>query len=331
MAAILTYKAKKPIVKIGRTAGQFAKPRSSEHETINGVTLPSYRGDIINGFKFNATDRIPDPARMEQAYFQSASKLNLLRAFSQEGYVNLNLFQKVRETEFYISHEALLLPYEQAFARRDSTTVRAKNAYCDAYCDAYEGDWYDCSAHMLWIGERTRQLDGAHVEFLRGVKNPVGLKCGPSMKPEQLLKLVDILNPMNEPGRLTLITRFGFDKIEKCLVPLLRKIRKEDRKVLWCCDPMHGNTTTSSNGYKTRSFKHILNEVEAFFSIHQGEGAYPGGVHFELTGRNVVECTGGDQEITEQHLCLGPYETLCDPRLNPSQAIELAFKLGMIL
>ncbi len=364
MAVILTFTTKKPIVKIGRTAGQFAKPRSNDYETINGITLPSYRGDIINAFKFDQTDRVPDPERMERAYFQSASTLNLLRAFSQGGYAdfhqvhawNLDFVNQspqaaryeslatqldgalafvaalgissetasqIRETELYTSHEALLLPYEQALTRRDSTTVKPH--------DGYEGDWYDCSAHMLWIGERTRQLEGAHVEFLRGVQNPIGLKCGPTMTPDELIKLIDVLNPMNEPGRLTLISRLGYDKIESLLPSLVRRIRKEDRKVIWCCDPMHGNTTTASNGYKTRNFKHILSEVQSFFSIHQSEDTYAGGVHFELTGRNVVECTGGDQEITEQNLAEGLYETLCDPRLNASQALELAFKLGIML
>ena len=363
MATILAFTTKKPVVKIGRTAGQFAKPRSNDTECLNGVTLPSYRGDCINGYQFDAQERTPDPERMERAYFQSASTLNLLRAFSQGGYADLNqvhawnldfvkqspqaaLYEslatrlnealafmsalgissettsQIRETEFYTSHEALLLPYEQALTRRDSTTAKPE--------DGYEGDWYDCSAHMLWIGERTRQMDGAHVEFLRGVKNPIGLKVGPSMKPDQLLHLIDVLNPANEAGRLTLITRLGHKQIETHLVPLVRKIRREDRKVIWCCDPMHGNTITASNGYKTRNFHHILSEIQSFFSIHQSEGTYAGGVHFELTGHNVVECTGGDQKITEQHLAEGLYETLCDPRLNASQALELAFKLGML-
>ncbi len=357
MAAVLTFTSKKHIVKIGRTAGQFAKPRSNDSETRNGTTLPSYRGDIINGYDFDALSRVPDPERMERAYFQSASTLNLLRAFAQGGYAdlhrihswNLDFVKKssradqyeslasrldealafvaamgitsgeIRETEFFTSHEALLLHYEQALTRRDSTTARPEYGY--------EGDWYDCSAHMLWIGERTRQVDGAHVEYLRGVKNPIGLKCGSSMKPDELIKLIDILNPLNEPGRLTLITRFGHENIESVLSSLIRRVRMEGRQVVWCCDPMHGNTITASNGYKTRNFLHILSEVRKFFAIHRSEGTYAGGVHFELTGRNVVECIGGDQAITESHLAEGLYETLCDPRLNADQALELAFKL----
>ena len=360
MAVVLTYRSKLPVIKVGRVAGQFAKPRSNDSELRDGVALPSYRGDIINGFDFNSLSRIPDPARMERAYVQSASTLNLLRAFAQGGYAdlrkvhqwNLSFVRKssqnthyekvaqrlnetldfmqamgivsentpqIREVEVYTSHEALLLPYDQALTRRDSTT--AKPEY------GYEGDWYCCSAHMLWIGERTRQPDGAHVEFLRGVNNPIGLKCGPSMTPDQLIELVDILNPENQPGRLTLISRMGCEKIEKQLVPLVRKVRSEGRNVVWCCDPMHGNTTTASNGYKTRSFVNILSEVRRFFDVHKSEGTYGGGVHFELTGRDVVECTGGDQAISEEHLAEGLYETLCDPRLNASQALELAFQL----
>ncbi len=361
MAVILTFTAKKPVIKVGRTAGQFAKPRSNDMEIRNGMSLPSYRGDIINGFNFDKDSRIPDPERMQMAYFQSASTLNLLRAFAHGGYANLHKVHawnldfvdkspqaaqysqlagrldealafvaalgissennlEIRETEFYTSHEALLLPYEQALTRRDSTTARIE--------DGYEGDWYDCSAHLLWIGERTRQLDGAHVEFMRGIKNPIGLKCGPNMKPDELMALIDALNPNNEAGRLTLISRMGYEKIEKALVPLLRVVHQEGRKVVWCCDPMHGNTITASNGYKTRKFQHVLGEVQNFFAIHHSEGTYAGGVHFELTGRNVVECMGGDQEIKEEHLAEGFYETLCDPRLNASQALELAFKLG---
>lgn len=360
MAAILTFSGKVPVVKVGRVAGQFAKPRSNDLETRDGVTLPAYRGDIINGFDFNEAVRIPDPARMERAYVQAASTLNLLRAFAQGGYAdlheihrwNLNFVEKspqserynqlagrldealtfmaalgitsettpqIREAEFYTSHEALLLPYEQAFTRRDSTTARPS--------DGYEGDWYDCSAHFLWIGERTRQLDGSHVEFLRGVKNPIGLKVGPNMEPDELLRLVDILNPGNQPGRLTLIIRMGYEKIESKLPQLIRKIKAEGRIVVWCCDPMHANTITTPQGYKTRLFKSILTEVQKFSSIHRAEGTYPGGVHFELTGKDVVECLGGDQEIKEEHLSGGSYETLCDPRLNASQALELAFQL----
>lgn len=359
MAIVLAFGEKLPIVKIGRMAGQFAKPRSSDDETREGVTLPSYRGDIINGHEFEAITRKADPERMIQAYTQSASTLNLLRAFSQGGYADLNQvhawnlnFVKntpqgskyesiakkiadtlafmaavginnnsphIKECEFYTSHEALLLYYEQALTRRDSTTAREH--------DGHEGDWYDCSAHMLWIGERTRQPDGAHVEFLRGVQNPIGLKCGPTISPDELMVLIDKLNPNNEAGRLTLITRMGHEEVDKKLLPLLRLVKKEGRKVVWCCDPMHGNTITTANGFKTRPFQNILNEVKIFQQVHQAEDTYAGGVHFELTGKDVVECIGGGQEITAERLAEGQYETLCDPRLNPTQALELAFQL----
>lgn len=354
MAVILTFALKKHVVKIGRVAGQFAKPRSSDTENRNGLTLPSYRGDIINGHDFNETSRTPDPARMERAYFHAASTLNLLRALSQGGFANLeqvhawNLdfvqqspfgkryeamttqvqesmsfmnalginsqsYSEIREIEFYTSHEALLLPYEEALTRQDTSSETEK--------------WCDYSAHLLWIGDRTRQLDGAHVEFLRGVSNPIAIKCSSSLESEDLVRLIDVLNPKNEPGRLTLITRFGHQKIQNSLPKIIRKIHAEGKQVVWCCDPMHGNTSTASNGYKTRNFQHILNEVQQFIAIHQSEGSYAGGVHFELTGGNVVECVGGDQEITEEHLSAGLYETLCDPRLNANQALELAFKL----
>ena len=360
MAVILTFGEKLPIVKVGRVAGQFAKPRSNDNETRNGVSLPSYRGDIINGYNFDLASRSPDPERMVRAYVQAASTLNLLRAFSKGGYADLNQVHawnldfvkksaqssryefmakrlddalsfmaavgidmantpQIKETEFYTSHEALLLYYEQALTRRDSTTARPH--------DGYEGDWYDCSAHMLWIGDRTRQIDSAHVEFLRGVKNPLGLKCGPSMNPEELMVLINKLNPENEPGRLTLITRMGHENVEKKLVPLIRKVRNEGRKVVWCCDPMHGNTITTANGFKTRPFQFILDEVKNFYQVHQSEGTYAGGVHFELTGQNVEECIGGDQEIAPDTLGTVSYETLCDPRLNATQALELAFQL----
>jgi 3-deoxy-7-phosphoheptulonate synthase len=360
MAVVLTFQQKRPVVKVGRIAGQFAKPRSSDFEERDGVRLPAYRGDIINGTEFTAESRTPDPARMLRAYVQAASTLNLIRAFAQGGYADLHQVHawnlefvrnspqtqryeaiaskldealgfmaacgvtsdttpQIREVEFYTSHEALLLPYEQALTRRDSTTARR--------AEGYGGDWYDCSAHMLWIGERTRDPDGAHVEFLRGVHNPIGLKCGPSMTPDQLLRLVDVLNPQNRPGRLTLITRHGHDRVGDKLPTLIRAIQAEGRRVLWCCDPMHGNTVTAANGYKTRLFSHVLAEVRAFVDVHRAEGTYPGGVHFELTGRDVVECLGGDQQITEAHLAEGLYETLCDPRLNASQALELAFQL----
>jgi 3-deoxy-7-phosphoheptulonate synthase len=360
MAIVLTYRCKRPVVKVGRVAGQFAKPRSGSMESRDGTSLPIYRGDIINGHEFNAQSRTPDPTRMERAYFQSSATLNLLRAFSHGGFADLNevhawnlnfvkgspqnaLYERVAdrldetlafiaamglnrdtvpqigEIEFYTSHEALLLPYEQSLTRTDPTSARPN--------DGYEGDWYAGSAHMLWLGERTRDPDGAHVEYLRGVKNPIGVKCGPTMTPDQLMVLLDRLNPSNEPGRITLISRMGCNQIKDSLTPLIRKVKSQGRSVVWCCDPMHGNTVTASNGYKTRSFTQILNEVRSFFEIHQSEGTYAGGVHIELTGKDVVECTGGDREIREEHLGEGLYETLCDPRLNARQALQLAFEL----
>ena len=360
MAVILTFSEKLPVIKVGRVAGQFAKPRSNDNETRGEQTLPAYRGDIINGFDFTPESRIPNPERMERAYVQSAATLNLLRAFAQGGYAdlhqvhawNLGFVQKsaqnslyesiakrldetlafmaamgitsettpqIREAEFYTSHEALLLNYEQALTRRDSTTARPG--------EGYEGDWYDCSAHMLWIGERTRQAEGAHVEFLSGVGNPIGLKCGPKMDGDDLIRLLDRLNPENEAGRLTLITRMGHDQVEANLPRLIQRVKKEGRRVVWCCDPMHGNTITTQNGYKTRPFKSVLSEVRRFREVHSSEGTWAGGVHFELTGRDVVECLGGDQAITEELLAEGMYETLCDPRLNASQSLELAFQL----
>lgn len=362
MAVVLTFQEKLPVVKVGRFAGQFAKPRSSDVEMRDGTSLPSYRGDIINGYDFDSKSRTPDPERMLRAYLQSASTLNLLRAFAQGGYADLHQVHawnlkfvrdsaqssryenvanrleetlsfmaamginsettaQIREVEFYTSHEALLLPYEQALTRRDSTTAREE--------DQYEGDWYDCSAHMLWIGERTRQPDGAHVEFMRGINNPIGLKCGPSMTADELLVLIDKLNPSNEAGRLTLITRMGHEQLEKKLSILIKKVTKEGKNVVWCCDPMHGNTITTSNGFKTRPFQSVLSEVRSFIEVHRAEGTFPGGVHFELTGKNVEECIGGDQEITHEHLAKGLYETLCDPRLNATQALELAFQLSV--
>ena len=352
MAVVLTFGGGLPVVKVGRMAGQFAKPRSDDNETRNGVTLPSYRGDIINGIDFTPEARRHDPERMIQVYNQSAATLNLLRAFSQGGYADLHRVHQwnldfverslqskryhdlasrigetldfmaacnitaetspqIRETEFYTSHEALLLPYEQALTRIDSTT----------------GDWYDVSAHMLWIGERTRQPDGAHVEFLRGVKNPLGLKCGPNMKPDDLLKLIDILNPDNEPGRLTLIARMGDEKIATALAPLLRATKAEGRAVVWCSDPMHGNTHVSESGYKTREFTRILAEVRGFFDACKAEGVHAGGVHLEMTGQEVTECTGGAAAVTDAGLA-ARYETHCDPRLNATQALELAFLIA---
>ena len=351
MAVVLTFGAACPVVKLGRMAGQFAKPRSAPVETVDGISLHSYRGDIINGQDFTAEARRPDPQRMVQAYSQSAATLNLLRAFAQGGYADLHQVHlwnqgfvarspqgeryreladrltetldfmaacgftsatspQIRETEFFTSHEALLLPYEQALTRIDSTS----------------GDWYDCSAHLVWIGDRTRQLDGGHVEFMRGIKNPIGLKAGPSLKPDDLLRLIDALNPENEAGRLSIIVRMGADKVTEGLPPLLRAVKREGRKVLWVCDPMHGNTVTAG-GYKTRSFDRILKEVRGFFDAHRAEGTYAGGVHFEMTGQDVTECIGGAQEITESRLG-DRYHTHCDPRLNASQALELAFRIA---
>ena len=349
MAVVLTFAAACPVVKVGRMAGQFAKPRSEPTETQNGVTLPAYRGDMINGMEFTPESRNPDPERLIQAFNQSAATLNLLRAFAQGGYADLNQVHRwtlgfvsrssqgeryrdladrigetlhfmeacgltsettpqIRETDFFTSHEALILQYEQALTRVDSTT----------------GDWYDCSAHMLWIGHRTRQLDGAHVEFLRGVGNPLGLKVGPGLAPDELLRIIDTLNPENEPGRLTLISRMGADKIATALPPVIRAVKREGRNVVWACDPMHANTIKSSTGYKTRPFDRILDEVRGFFAVHQAEGTYAGGVHVEMTGQDVTECLGGAQAITEQGLG-DRYHTHCDPRLNANQAIELAF------
>ncbi|AWC23788.1 Phospho-2-dehydro-3-deoxyheptonate aldolase [Aminobacter sp. MSH1] len=348
MSVVLTFAGAQPVVKVGRIAGQFAKPRSSDNETKGDVTLPSYRGDIINGPGFDEKSRVPDPARQEMAYRQSAATLNLLRAFAQGGYASLeNVHQwmlgfvsnspqgeryealanritetmdfmkavgitsetnyALRETDFYTSHEALLLGFEQALTRVDSTS----------------GDWYATSGHMLWIGDRTRQVDHAHVEYCRGVKNPLGLKCGPSITPDNLLKLIDQLNPDNEAGRLTLIARFGNDKVGDHLPKLIRAVEKEGRKVVWSCDPMHGNTITAA-GYKTRPFDRILSEVQSFFDIHRSEGTHPGGIHVEMTGKNVTECTGGARAITADEL-QDRYHTHCDPRLNADQAIELAF------
>jgi 3-deoxy-7-phosphoheptulonate synthase len=352
MAVVLTFGGGTPVIKVGRMAGQFAKPRSSDMETIGGVTLPSYKGDIINGLDFTEAARVPDPERMVQCYNQSAATLNLLRAFAQGGYADLHQVhqwtlgfvdrnpqgeryrdladrldealvfmgacgitaetsQQIRETDFFTSHEALLLPYEQALTRIDSTS----------------GDWYDVSAHMLWIGDRTRQPDGAHVEFLRGVKNPLGLKCGPSMDLDDLHRLCDILNPTNEAGRLTLIVRMGADKIADKLPALIRAVQAEGRQVVWSSDPMHGNTMQAGTGYKTRPFDRVLSEIRDFFAIHQAEGSHAGGVHLELTGQDVTECLGGSQAITELGLS-DRYITHCDPRLNASQALEMAFLLA---
>ena len=349
MAIVLTYAGASPVVKLGRIAGQFAKPRSSPSEKKDGVELPSYRGDIINGPEFTSAARIPDPYRQIEAYRQSAATLNLIRAFATGGYADLERVHQwnmgfvkdspqghryqeladriaetmgfmravgitsentpqLRTTSFYTSHEALLLGYEQALTRLDSTS----------------GDYYATSGHMLWIGDRTRQPENAHVEYFRGIKNPIGLKCGPSLEPDGLLRLIDALNPKDDPGRLTLICRFGYDKAEKALPKLIRTVQKAGRSVVWSCDPMHGNTISAANNYKTRPFERILKEVEVFFDVHRAEGTHAGGIHVEMTGQNVTECTGGATAITETELS-DRYHTHCDPRLNADQALELAF------
>jgi len=355
MAVVMTYASKLPIVKLGRMAGQFAKPRSAPMEEQGGVSLPSYRGDIVNDIAFTEAGRIPDPERMIKAYSQSAATLNLLRAFAQGGYANLHQVHswtldfmgrspwaaqyqavadrigdaldfmeacgispdtvpQLKTTQFYTSHEALLLSYEQAMTRQDSLT----------------GDWYDTSAHFVWIGDRTRFEGSAHVEFLRGIGNPIGIKCGPSLQPDVLLRLLDTLDPNHVPGRITLITRYGHDKIEKELPPLVRAVKAEGRPVLWSCDPMHGNVVKAANGYKTRPFDRILAEVRGFFAVHRAEGTHGGGIHAEMTGQNVTECTGGAVAITDEALA-DRYHTHCDPRLNASQSIELAFLLAEML
>ncbi len=349
MAVVLTYSGSLPVVKVGRVAGQFAKPRSSDTETRGDVTLPSYRGDNINGIEFTEEARIPDPQRLIRAYHQASSTLNLLRAFAKGGYADLNRVHgwnldfvadsplkeryeqlsdaidsalrfmaacgvnsetvpAIRQTDFYTSHEALHLNYEQAMTREDSLT----------------GDWYDTSAHFLWIGARTHQEDHAQIEYVRGIKNPIGLKCSPTLEPDELMRLIDVLNPEDIPGRLTLIARMGADQVEEKLTPLLRKVKEEGRNVVWSCDPMHGNTFTADSGYKTRRFENILKEVQGFFAAHRTEGTHPGGVHFEMTGENVTECVGGAEEIQDEDLS-SRYHTACDPRLNANQALELAF------
>ncbi|MDX5372586.1 MAG: 3-deoxy-7-phosphoheptulonate synthase class II [Pseudomonadaceae bacterium] len=350
MAIVMTFAAGCPVVKVGRMAGQFAKPRSAGDETIGGVTLPAYRGDIVNGIEFDAASRVPDPERLLQAYHQATASLNLLRAFAQGGFadvhqvhqwnldfiansalsekyhqlanridetlafmraVGMDSAPQLREVSFFTAHEALLLGYEQAFVRQDSLT----------------GRWYDCSAHMLWIGDRTRQLDGAHVEFMRGIENPIGVKVGPSMDPDELIRLIDILNPDNDPGRLNLIVRMGADKVEAHFPRLLRKVKEEGRQVLWSSDPMHGNTIKASSGYKTRDFAQILAEVKQFFAVHHAEGTIAGGIHIEMTGQNVTECIGGSRPITEAGLS-DRYHTHCDPRMNADQSLELAFMIA---
>ncbi|WP_417242779.1 class II 3-deoxy-7-phosphoheptulonate synthase [Celeribacter sp.] len=348
MAMVLTFGAKVPVIKVGRMAGQFAKPRSAPTETANGVELPSYRGDIINGFDFTPEARIPDPQRMLQAYTQAAASLNLLRAFSKGGFADVHrvhawtlgftendeaekyrdMASRIQDTldfmaaagmtaekntglntvDFYTSHEALLLEYEEALTRVDSTT----------------GATIAGSGHMVWIGDRTRQPDGAHVEFCAGVENPVGLKCGPTTTAEDLKVLMAKLNPANEAGRLTLIARFGAGKVAEHLPRLIKAVKEEGANVVWSCDPMHGNTIKSPSGYKTRPFEDVLSEVQEFFAIHRAEGTIPGGVHFEMTGKDVTECTGGVRAVTDEDLS-DRYHTACDPRLNASQSLELAF------
>ncbi|WP_019833499.1 class II 3-deoxy-7-phosphoheptulonate synthase [Sphingomonas sp. PR090111-T3T-6A] len=352
MAVVLTFASKMPVVKVGRMAGQFAKPRSAPMEEIDGVSLPSYRGDNVNDIAFTPESRRPDPERMIRGYNQSASTLNLLRAFAQGGYANLlqvhrwtlefmgrspwadryqaladrigdaldfmaacgvnpETVPQLQGTHFYTSHEGLLLPYEQAMTRQDSLT----------------GEWYDTSAHMIWIGDRTRFEGSAHVEFLRGINNPIGIKCGPSLEPDVLLRLLDTLDPKRTPGRVTLITRYGHDKIEKGLPALVRAVKREGRPVVWSCDPMHGNVVKAANGYKTRPFERILGEVRGFFAVHRAEGTHGGGIHIEMTGQNVTECTGGAVAITDEGLA-ARYHTHCDPRLNAGQSLELAFLLA---
>ena len=355
MAVVLTFGASCPVVKVGRIAGQFAKPRSQDTEIINNVELESYKGDIINGIDFDKTSRTPNPKRLIQAYNQSAATLNLLRAFAQGGFANLKQIhqwnlsfvedsqskkkfeemantidecltfmeacgindqnvRQMKETDFYTSHEALLLPYEESLTRIDSTT----------------GQWYDVSAHMLWVGDRTRQLDGAHIEFVRGIQNPIGLKVGPTTDIVELLKIIEVINPDNITGRISLICRMGADKITSLLPNIISQVKKDEKNVVWVCDPMHGNTVKASSGYKTRPLINIISEIEKFFKIHQNEGTYPGGIHLEMTGQDVTECIGGVQEITEDDL-KSRYHTYCDPRLNASQSLEVAFLLSEFL
>lgn len=353
MAIIMTFSGEKPVVKIGRVAGQFAKPRSSDTEIIDGVEYPSYRGDIINDIEANMKSRTPNPKKLLKAYNQSAATLNLLRAFARGGYADLNkvhqwnldfmgshplgekydqLASKISdslnfmkscgitsantpqlsETVLYTSHEALLLNYEEALTRRDSLT----------------NDWYDCSAHMLWIGDRTRALDEAHIEFFRGINNPIGCKVGPSMKEDELIRLIDTLNPENEAGRLNLIVRMGADKVADIYPNLLKRVESEGKNIVWSCDPMHGNVEKTSNGYKTRDFANILSEVKQFFQIHKTQGSVAGGIHLEMTGNNVTECTGSTSSNIKVEDLTSRYHTQCDPRLNADQSLELAFMIA---
>lgn len=351
MSVIMTYAGGKPVVKVGRIAGQFAKPRSSDTELVDGVEIPSYRGDMVNKVEATKEARIPNPKYMLKGYYLAAATLNILRAFTRGGFAALHRVQawnqefviqspmgrsydrlakqidqaikfmntigipidipQVNQTQFFTSHEALLLGYEESMTRVDSTT----------------GDWYDCSAHLLWIGERTRQVDGAHVEFLRGVLNPLGVKVGPDMEIDDIKRLIETLNPENEEGRLTLITRMGKDKIEGVLAPLLREVKKEGFNIVWSCDPMHANTYTSESGHKTRDFNDILGEITRFFEVHWAEGTIPGGVHLEMTGKNVTECVGGARNIIDGELH-HRYHTSCDPRLNAEQSLEVAFQIA---
>ena len=355
MAVVLTYGGKCPVVKIARMAGQYAKPRSADLETIDGVSLPSYRGDIVNSFEFTEEARIPDPQRLMKAYHNSAATLNLLRAFAQGGLadlhqvnrwnmgfvaanpqkerfqqladkiqdalefmevcgINSTIAPSLKETDLYTSHEALLLGYEEALTRRDHLS----------------GDWYDCSAHFVWIGERTRQLDHAHIEFFKGIKNPIGVKVGPGMDPDDLIRLIDAVNPDNIPGRLTLITRMGADVLPEKLPALVRRVQQEGRKVIWSSDPMHGNTEKATSGYKTRSFDNIMREISQFFAVHKSEGSYAGGVHLEMTGQHVTECTGGAYGLSDDDLAQR-YKTQCDPRLNADQVLEVGFLVADLL
>jgi len=355
MAVVLTFAGSCPVVKVGRVAGQFAKPRSAPTEVIDGVELPSYRGDIINDIEFDASGRKPDPRRQLMAYRQSAATLNLIRAFATGGYANLEnahrwmlgfikdtpqssrykelaeqitqtidfmraiginpeQHQEMRITDFYTSHEALLLGYEEAMTRVDSTS----------------GDYYATSGHMLWIGDRTRQPDHAHVEYMRGIQNPIGIKCGPSLTPDGLLQLLEALDAKNEAGRITLICRFGADKVFDHLPTLIRAVKREGRNVVWSCDPMHGNTIKAGSGYKTRPFDQIMQEVRNFFAVHQAEGTHAGGIHLEMTGKNVTECTGGARALTDADLS-DRYHTYCDPRLNAEQALEIAFLVAELI
>src|SRR6201987_2224100 len=326
MAVVLTYGAASPIVKVGRVAGQFAKPRSSPTEKQNGVELPSYRGDIINDIAFTPAPRTPDPRPQIEAYRQSAATLNLLRAFAHGGYANLKSVHNWMLG--FVKDSPQSRRYEE-LADRISQALGFMQA-CRLHLGHEPGNWSATSGHMLWIGDRPRQADHAHLEFCRGIKNPLGLKCGPSLKNDDLLRLIDILNPDNEPGRLTLICRVGADKVSDLLPALVRTVKREGRAVVWSCDPMHGNTITSASGYKTRPFDRILQEVKNFFAIHAAEGTYAGGVHLELTGQDVTECTGGARAITDEDLN-DRYHTFCDPRLNAEQSIDLAFLLAELL